>query len=106
MNYMGWLTLGQFIAALAFVVIWAQGFAANAGPGRACSYGVFMGLLMQAATLVSYAVQPLPAALAIKWFVSGILEAVLLGLLVYLVYKPTAPAAAGEHVAPDASAHV
>ena len=31
---------------------------------------------------------PVPAELAIKWFVAGLVQAVLLGIVTSLVYKP------------------
>jgi hypothetical protein len=87
-SHMGWLMLGQLLVATAFVVIWAQGFAATAHFACACIYGFVMGLFGQAGTLIMYAVQPMPADLAVKWFVAGIIQAVLMGMLVYAVYKP------------------
>ena len=86
--HMGWLMLGQFLLAATFVVLWAQGFAATARLGCSCLYGMFMGLFSQAATLVTYAVQPLPADIAVKWFVSGVAQGVLVGIIVFFVYKP------------------
>ena len=86
--YMGWLMLGQFLVAVPFVVLWAKGFAALDCVRCACIYGVFMGLFSQANTLITYAVQPFPASLAVKWFVAGVAQGVLMGLIVYFVYKP------------------
>ncbi len=87
-RHFGFLLAGQFLATLAFVVLWARGFAATACPSCACLYGLFMGLFAQAATLITYAVQPLPPEIAVKWFVAGVVQGVLMGLLVHLVYKP------------------
>ncbi len=87
-SHMAWLMLGQFLAAAAFVVIWAQGFAATAHFACACIYGFVMGLFAEAGTLITYAVQPLPGDLAVKWFVAGIVQSVLMGILVFIVYKP------------------
>lgn len=86
--HMGWLMLGQFLAAVTFAVLWAKGFAASARVRCACLYGLFMGLFSQATTLITYAVQPLPASIAIKWFAAGLVQGVLMGLLVFFVYKP------------------
>ena len=86
--HMGWLMLGQFLAATMFVMIWARGFAATACLGCACVYGTCMGLFGQANTLITYAVQPLPAEIAVKWFMAGVAQGVLMGLLVFFVYKP------------------
>ncbi|MEO8427398.1 MAG: hypothetical protein ABI651_09830 [Verrucomicrobiota bacterium] len=49
---------------------------------------MFLGLSSQAATLVTYAVQPLPADIAVKWFVPGVAQGVLMGVIVFFVYKP------------------
>ena len=87
-SHMAWLMLGQFLAATAFVLIWAQGFAPTAHFACACIYGFVMGLFAEAGTLITYAVQPLPADLAVKWFIAGIVQSVLMGILVFLVYKP------------------
>src|SRR4051812_17292295 len=53
----GWLFLGQFLFTLTFVWIWATGFAARKTVGRACAYGMMMGVFRQAYTFILYAVQ-------------------------------------------------
>lgn len=87
-QHMGWLMLGQFLAAATFVVLWAKGFAATAHLSCACLYGLFMGLFSQATTLITYAVQPFPPGLAVKWFIAGVAQGVLLGVITFFVYKP------------------
>jgi len=86
--HMGWLMLGQFLIAATFVVLYAKGFAAMACIRCACLYGLFMGLFSQAMTLITYVVQPFPGSLAVKWFIAGVAQGVLMGVLVFLVYKP------------------
>ena len=104
--HMGWLMLGQFLLAATFVLLWARGFAATARIGCACLYGLFMGLFSQAATLVTYAVQPLPADIAVKWFVSGVAQGVLVGVIVFFVYKPKPEngKSSGGHTSPVSAA--
>jgi len=70
--HMGWMTLGQFLIAVAFSILWAKGFAAGATPKCACLYGLLMGVFSQAVTLIYYAVEPLPGHLAAKWIVAGL----------------------------------
>ena len=89
-----WLVLGQFIFAATFVTVWAKGFAATNCIRCACIFGLFMGLFFQANTLITYAVQPLRSDIAIKWFLSGIAQGVLLGVIAFLVYKPKPEAVA------------
>jgi hypothetical protein len=33
-------------------------------------------------------VQPLPADIAVKWFVPGVAQGLLMGLIVFFIYKP------------------
>jgi TRAP-type mannitol/chloroaromatic compound transport system permease small subunit len=87
-KHMLWLFLGQFLFAVAFVMIWARGFSGNAHVRCGVLYGLFMGLFSQANTFITFAVQPLPRDIAIKWVLSGLVQGVLLGLLVLFVYKP------------------
>ena len=47
-----------------------------------------MGLFSQAATFITFAVTPLPRDIAVKWVLSGLVQGILLGLLVFFVYKP------------------
>ncbi len=87
-KHMGWIMGGEFLAAVTFVTLWARGFASPACPTRATIYGLIVGLLVQTNTIMMFAVQPLPASLAIKWFVAGVVQSILMGLLVWAVYKP------------------
>jgi len=86
---MGWLFLGQFLAAFVFVVVWSKGFPATASAGGACLYGVLMGLFLQSNSLITYAVQPLPPSLTVKWICSGLVQGALLGIITFLVYRPS-----------------
>ena len=85
----GWMLLGQFLFASTFAVIWAAGFGERQCLRCAVCYGILMALFSQAETLISYAVQPLPPSLAVKWFVAGLAQSLLMGILVFLVGKPT-----------------
>ena|SRR6266487_2858671 len=84
----GWMLLGQFLFASTFTVIWAAGFAERQCAGCACLYGVLMALFSQAETLINYVVMPFPPSLAVKWFVAGVVQGLLMGVLVYFLYKP------------------
>lgn len=89
-GHMGWLMLGQLLATVTFVVIWSKGFPATASLCGACLYGLFMGGFSQATTLITYAVQPFPPSLAVKWFCAGLVQGVLMGVIVYFVGRPKA----------------
>jgi hypothetical protein len=82
-----WMFLAQFLVAATFVVVWAKGFAGRSME-TAVSFGLLMGLFQQTWVMILFVVLPMPAELAVKWFVSGLAQAVLLGIVTALVYKP------------------
>jgi hypothetical protein len=95
-SHMGWLMLGQFLCSLAFVLLYAKGFAEKNCLKFAVLFGLFMGIFFEANTLVTYAVQPLPGSLAVKWFLANIAQTVLMGVIVFCTYKPKPDAAGGD----------
>ncbi len=86
--YFPWLLLGQFLMTTTFVVLYAKGFASMACLRCACMFGLFMGVFAHAGSFIMHAVQPLPMGIAVKWFVAGILQGVLMGVIAFFVYKP------------------
>jgi len=88
-----WMLSGQLLMAATFVVLWATGFAGRGGVKCACVYGLFMGLFSQATTLITYVVSPLPGEIPLKWFFSGLAQAVVLGCISFFIYKPSPPPA-------------
>ncbi len=87
-TYMGWLHAGHLLAAVTFTMLWAAGFAERAKLSCGVKFGLFMALFAQTHTLISYAVQPFTLEIVWKWFLSGSVQGILLGVLVYKVYKP------------------
>ncbi len=87
-----WMLGGQFLAGAMFVILWAFGFAERGSLRCAAMYGLMMGFFSQAQTLIMYVVSPLPPELAVKWFLCGLAQGVLLGVITALVYKPAASA--------------
>jgi hypothetical protein len=82
-----WMFFAQFLCVATFVIIWATGFAGES-VGTASVYGLLMGLFQQVWAIVDYVVIPMPPELAMKWFFSGLAQAVLLGIVTALIYKP------------------
>ena len=79
---------GQLLVVCTFTLIWAWALARGACLKKACLFGLTMGLFNQSTTLITYVVTPLPPDIAIKWFVSAMLQAVVLGAIVHGLYKP------------------
>jgi len=52
-----------------------------------------MGLFSGVWALIMYVVVPMPGSIAAKWFFAGIVQTILLGLVTFWIYKPSAPAA-------------
>lgn len=84
------LLIAQLLCSLAFMYIWAKTGWRRRTIANGCVYGFWMGLFQQVMTIVIYVVTPMPKELATKWFVAGLLQAILLGALAAFIYKPRA----------------
>lgn len=82
------LLTAQLLATIPFVVLWAIGFALRGSFALACGYGLLLGVLVQATTIITYVVSPLPPLIALKWIGSGLLQSIALGVVTFLAYKP------------------
>jgi hypothetical protein len=87
-KYMAWLHAGHLLAAITFTMLWAVGFADGAKISCAVKFGAFMALFSQAHTLITYAVQPVPFDIIVKWFLSGIVQGIIVGIVAFYTYKP------------------
>ena len=86
-----WMISAQILCAITFVIIWAKGFAGR-DLGTGAFFGLLMGLFQNIWAIVNYVVIPMPGELATKWFFAGLVQAVILGIVTALVYKPAEPA--------------
>jgi hypothetical protein len=85
-----WMFFAQFLTVATFVVLWAIGFARRGSVALAIGYGLLMGLFQQVWAIIDFVVIPMPGALAAKWFFAGLIQAVILGLVTFVAYKPAA----------------
>ncbi|MEY2505348.1 MAG: hypothetical protein QOG27_1628 [Verrucomicrobiota bacterium] len=90
--YICWMFVAQFLIAATFVIVWAKGFAGRSA-GEGAVFGLLLGIFQQTWAMILYVVMPLPAELAVKWFVAGLVQAMLLGVVTSFVYKPAGPTA-------------
>jgi hypothetical protein len=81
-----WMLIAQFLCAATFVIIWAKGFAGR-DVATGITFGLLMGLFQQIWAIIDYVVMPIPGSLATKWFLSGLVQAVLLGIVTACIYK-------------------
>ena len=95
MDSMFWIMfVNSAIYLWVFCYVFTKGYE-NKGFMEGVRYGALMGLLISVmGAYDAYVVYPLPYSLALKWFVSGMVTWTVLGVVMALVYKPDAPAAA------------
>src|SRR6266536_4102302 len=82
-----WIIIGQALIILAFVMIYACGFA-----GGGVLAGIRLGVLLEIAAIGMrmgfYAVQPIPGKLIFYGSLSGVIEMIIVGAIVGAIYKP------------------
>ncbi len=83
-----WMLGAQLLCAVAFVYIWAKTGWRRRSIADGASFGFWIGLFQQVMTIVLYVTMPMPGLLALKWFIAGLVQAVLLGMLAAAIYKP------------------
>ena len=82
------MIFAHVLGAIAFMYIWAKTGWRRRSIADGCFFGFWMGLFAQVGTIILYVVMPMPKELALKWFLVGLAQAVLLGALAALIYKP------------------
>ncbi|MBN2367044.1 MAG: DUF1761 domain-containing protein [Calditrichaeota bacterium] len=92
MNSMMWIMwLSGLIWAFLFVYIFIKGYEGR-GIMEGVRFGLIIGLFFSIPmSLGSYAAQPIPFSLAVYWFIFGVIEIVILGVVTALLYKPVQP---------------
>lgn len=90
--------LGQFLVAIAFTMLWTRIALGGAGLTCAIALGFFMGLAYSGSAIIQGAVQPLPHLLAIKWILSGLIQSVLVGIILFFTNPPLKPAPAVSRI--------
>ncbi len=80
--------LGDFVKAFLFVLIFAKGIE-NKGWAEGLRYGLWIGLYVSIGMgFGTYAWAPIPFGLALQWFIYGVVQLVLCGIVAALIYKP------------------
>ena len=81
-----WIMLGQIIISIGFVALFTKAFK-RGGIIEGAVYGLLVAIIFAGHNLIGYAVSPYPASLVISWVVAIIIELVLAGVIVALVYR-------------------
>ncbi len=76
--------------AFFFVFFFAKGYESK-GIMEGVRFGFYMGLFWaMVSSYQSYAFVPMPYSLAFQWFIYGMIESLILGVVTALIYKPAA----------------
>ena len=99
MNSNMWMIwVGGLIWSYFFAFFFAKGYEGK-GIMEGLRFGFYMGMFWALVTsLQSYAMMPIPFSLAIQWFIFGLIEMLILGVVAALIYKSK------EAAAPQAAA--
>jgi uncharacterized membrane protein len=84
---MAWMFGAQLLTVVAFVLLWTR-WANTAQLSCAVGFGFLMGIFSGVWAIVLYVILPMPPSIAVKWFVAGIVQCILLGIVAFFVYKP------------------
>ena len=95
MGMMGWMYLGYAFYALLFTMIYSKGYEGKPGLGEGIRYGFWVGLLVHLPKMfVLHAVYPYPGKILVTWMVGGLVESLILGAIVAMLYKSSQSSAA------------
>jgi len=90
MNSLMWIMyVTALIFSFLFVYIFTKGYEGKS-IAEGIRYGLLIGLLMLIVGMFNqYAVYPLPFILVLEWFIFGIIQYIIIGIVVAAVYKPS-----------------
>lgn len=90
------MVVSSAVYVFLFCYIFTKGYEGK-GIGEGLRYGLLMGLFVSVPmSLDNYVVYPVPVNLAVTWFVTGIVNFAIAGVVLAAIYKPTAPATAAS----------
>jgi hypothetical protein len=79
----------SLVFSFLFVHIYRKGYEGK-GIAEGIRYGLLIGLLMNVMGMFGqYAVYPIPFSLVIQWFVFGVIQIVICGIVAAALYKPS-----------------
>ncbi|MBI4620384.1 MAG: hypothetical protein HY739_09520 [Desulfobacterales bacterium] len=88
MSKMWIIHIGSLILAFLFTYIFIKGYE-NKGITEGARYGVIIGLFANIPYgFYSYAMYPLPFSLCLQWFIFGMIEFIICGIIAAVIYKP------------------
>lgn len=88
MKLMWLMNVKDAITALIIVYIFTKGYE-NRGVAEGIRFGFWVGMLLWIGGAVSTWVNfPIPLSMAVKWFIYGVFQMMLVGMVIALIYRP------------------
>ena len=89
-SLVGVMVAGELFLAAILVFLYAKGYEAGKGTlGQGFRFGLLMGLLLLVPSLLmKHVVYPYPVPLLLNWFIGGLIQIVLTGIMIGYLYKP------------------
>ncbi len=95
MGLMHWMYVGYAIFALVFTLIYSKGYEGKPGLGEGIRFGFWVGILLHLPKMfILHAVYPYPGKILVTWMVGGLVESIILGAIVAMIYKSSQSSAA------------
>jgi len=84
-----WLRLfTELVWSFFFTFIFVKGYE-NKGVMEGIKFGIYIGLFYSFVwAYQSYWMYPMPYSLALQWFIFGLIQCIILGILAAMIYKP------------------
>ncbi len=90
MSKMWIMTLTSLFMSFMFVFIFIKGYEKK-GICEGFRFGIIIGLFMSVTAMLNqYVVYPVPFSMVIQWLIYGLIQFILAGIVVSLIYKPKA----------------
>ena len=88
MGRIRWMYLGYAFFAALFTYVFTRGYEGKPGIGEGVRYGFWIGLLLCLPTMfINHTVFPYPNKIVIAWLAAGVVQAVILGIVLAMIYK-------------------
>jgi hypothetical protein len=88
MSKMWLMALSTLVMSVMFVYIFIKGYE-NKGIAEGVRFGIVTGLFMNVIGMFGqYVMYPIPFSLTVKWFIFGMLEFMIAGIVAAIIYKP------------------
>jgi hypothetical protein len=85
-----WITyVTSLILSFLFVYIFSKGYEGR-GIAEGARYGLLIGLIMNVAGMFNqYVVYQIPLSVIVQWFIYGVVQFVIIGIVAAALYKPS-----------------